>query len=171
MERIVVGSRVRLRGTDIIGYVLSIQLADNASDRMYVLWEDQRGTKRSSRIEDLCLYGEQSQPKRMYMTSYIGRSEVEAAAMEKYLLEQMVNRKPIKGLGITMMIHVMTKKFELETGNHTVSFIGVVVEGSDKINIGQVSTSFEIVDKPCVTSGLDDSVVYAFDKDVKKGEL
>lgn len=66
--------------------------------------------------------------------------------METYLITRMNNKEPIKGLGITLMIDVVTKRFELETGNHIVGFEGVAVEGAEKFDIKQARTSFEIVD-------------------------
>ena len=62
MDGIVVGSRVRLRGTDVVGYVLAIDSAIDY-DGVCVLWQDIIGTKRSNMIGALCLYGEQPELK------------------------------------------------------------------------------------------------------------
>lgn len=151
MDGIVVGSRVRLRGTDVVGYVLAMDGTIDY-DGVYVLWQDIIGTKRSNMIGALCLYGEQPElkPKRLSGSQYVGRSEVVAAAVEKYLREQMSAKKPIKGLGITLMIDVVTKHYDIETGNHVVGFEGVAVTGAEKFDATRARTSFEIVDNHVV---------------------
>lgn len=148
MSQITVGSRVRLRGTDIIGYVLEVgDKIDFEGAR--VLWQDITGTKRSNLIDALCLYGEQPelQTMRVSVVLYTGQSEVEANAVVDHSILKMRNKEPIKGSGVTIMIDDVYKRFELETGNYIVSIRGIVVEGAEKFDSGQTSTSFEIVNK------------------------
>lgn len=72
MDRIAVGSRVRLSGTDVIGYVLEMDSTIDC-DGVCVLWQDTIGTKRSNMIDALCLYGEQPvvESKRISGAQYI----------------------------------------------------------------------------------------------------